>query len=207
MVRQDQLMAQTAFWFIKQLQKHNSLMFWGATMPKWGMHFHLQGFIQFRYLLHCYNFCSSSTITDPHQTHQSRPLSTGYKDPNKINGSLAKMLEAGGADRHRFRRSVPSGVQRYWISLIPPVCPVYKENKFHDEDGQTLAQSAQWGCTVSVLASFQNLVGQSPEQPVLSSWLTLLWAGGWATDHLRSLPTSVLPWSYLWSYILILVMV
>lgn len=60
--------------------------------------------------------------------------------------------------------------------ILPPVCPGYKKNKFHDEDSQTLAQSAQRGCTVSVPAGFQNLVGQSPKKPFefMSSWLTLL---------------------------------
>lgn len=51
---------------------------------------------------------------------------------------------------------------------------------------------AQRACVVSVIACFQELT----EQPGLIPLLTLLRAGHWTRDHLISLPT----WTVLWSY-------
>ena len=48
---------------------------------------------------------------------------------------------------------------------------------------------AQRRCAPSILGGFEDPTGQSPEQPHLSSVATLLWAGSWTRDLLRSLST------------------
>lgn len=79
--------------------------------------------------------------------------------------------------------------------ILLPICSAYTKKHFHDEDSPALEQAAQCSCTVSVLADFQYLRGQSPERPGLRSWLTLLRAGGWTRDCPRALPASFLLWS------------
>lgn len=58
----------------------------------------------------------------------------------------------------------------------------YKKKPFYPEDSQAGAQVAQVGCAGSILQGFQDWSGQRPEQPGLTSQLTLFAAGGWTRD-------------------------
>ena len=59
-----------------------------------------------------------------------------------------------------------------------------------------MEQVAKRSCAVSILGGFQDATVQSCEQSSLISELTLLWAGVWTKDILRSLPTQVILWCY-----------
>lgn len=61
---------------------------------------------------------------------------------------------------------------------------------FPHEDSEAEAQVVHSGA-VSILRSFQLLTGWSPEQPRLTSELSLPWAGGWSRDLLSSLSACV----------------
>lgn len=53
---------------------------------------------------------------------------------------------------------------------------------------ETLSLLVAWpGCALSTLGGFQNPAGQSPEQSGWISQQTLLGAGAWTRDLLRSL--------------------
>lgn len=54
-----------------------------------------------------------------------------------------------------------------------------------------IAAIAQRGGADSTLWGFQNPIGQSPEQPSLSSMLTLLWAGDWTPEGCTEDPSSL----------------
>ena len=56
-----------------------------------------------------------------------------------------------------------------------------------------MLQGAQRGCVVSILGGFKPQLNEALSS--LTSELTMLWAGGWAEDPLRSLPgfDSLLP--------------
>jgi len=49
-----------------------------------------------------------------------------------------------------------------------------KESLSHPEDSQVVDQVTQRSCAVAMLGGFKDLTGQSPEQPGLSSQLSLL---------------------------------
>lgn len=55
---------------------------------------------------------------------------------------------------------------------------VMRGETFLHEDSQAVEQAAQTGCAICNLGGFQDLTGQGPEQPGLTSDLALLWAGG-----------------------------
>lgn len=50
-----------------------------------------------------------------------------------------------------------------------------------------MSHAAQRGCVASILRGSKDLTGCSPKQSGLTSKSTLLWAGGWTTDLLKSL--------------------
>jgi len=53
-----------------------------------------------------------------------------------------------------------------------------------------MGTGAQRNYRISILGDFQDLTGQSPEQPHLNAGLTLLWAGCWTGDLLMFLPVG-----------------
>jgi len=70
----------------------------------------------------------------------------------------------------------------------------WQEDKtpFHCEGHQTSEQIIQRGCVVSILGHSQALSGQSPERPVITLQVVLLWARTWTWDTLRFLPKLVI---------------
>lgn len=69
-----------------------------------------------------------------------------------------------------------------------------KDELFPYEVGPALQQVVLKGCSVSI-PGFQDSTAQSFEQFDLTSYLTLLWAGGKSRDFLRSSPTWIILWS------------
>lgn len=53
-------------------------------------------------------------------------------------------------------------------------------------------QCSQRGCALSIVREFQDLTGQSPEQPGPTPSLTLVWAWGWTRNLLRSLLNCII---------------
>lgn len=142
-------MTQTAFWLIKQLWKHHSLMFWSVTakikyaFPFTGLHEVQVSAALIQFLLPLYMHRPSL------QTCQSRLLFPVYKYPREMNASLVKILEIGGVDGHKkkFKSFIPSRVQTccslYILDLkkknVFTMGKVQHENKLLSEVVQSLS--------------------------------------------------------------------
>lgn len=77
--------------------------------------------------------------------------------------------------------------QRAWIEIRDAHAKI-NETFLHLDDSPAEGQDSHRGHVVFILGGFQQTIGQSPEQPGLTSELALLWAGdSWAPFSLTVL--------------------
>ena len=69
----------------------------------------------------------------------------------------------------------------------------YKEEIFHDEGGETLAQVAQRGGRCPIPGSIPGQVGRGSEQPDVGEDVPAHGRGVGSDDLQRSLPTQTIP--------------
>lgn len=104
-------------------------------------------------------------------------------------------LEGNDGDGARLSGAVWQEDKRWWCYL--------KQKRFRWGVRKKILSTSTVGkwvtkrdCAFSICGSSQDPAGSSLRKPGLSSEPTLLWAGGWIKDILRSLPA----WIFLWPW-------